>query len=251
MSKFTTDAITLKSYELGESDKIVVMYSKDKGLLRCVAKGAKKISKSGSMIDNLVAKKFLISKGKKLDVISQSDGINPFAALRKDFSKLSYAMYCSDVVNAFAIEDDTDSKEMYTLFYGVLSAINESQSLPNVLLCVLKFQLNLMEILGYGIELDECVRCFNTPCGSIYFDENSGGIVCSDCNPDYSSHSMNPKLVGFIKKISATDFSNEYFKDKEIKNELTVRFCFNLMKGYITQKSPKKLKAQELLEIAQ
>ena len=39
MQNFTTDAINLKSYNLSESDKIIVMYSKDKGIIRGVAKG--------------------------------------------------------------------------------------------------------------------------------------------------------------------------------------------------------------------
>ena len=39
---YTTDAINLKSYDLSDADKIIVMYSKDKGLIKGVAKGVKK-----------------------------------------------------------------------------------------------------------------------------------------------------------------------------------------------------------------
>lgn len=42
MQNFTTNAINLKSYNLSETDKIIVMYSKDKGIIKGVAKGAKK-----------------------------------------------------------------------------------------------------------------------------------------------------------------------------------------------------------------
>ena len=42
MDSFVTDAINLKSYNLSEADKIMVMYSRDKGLIRGVAKGVKK-----------------------------------------------------------------------------------------------------------------------------------------------------------------------------------------------------------------
>ena len=52
MQNFTTDAINLKSYNLSESDKIIVMYSKDKGIIRGVAKGVKKsTSKLGGRMD--------------------------------------------------------------------------------------------------------------------------------------------------------------------------------------------------------
>lgn len=56
MQNFTTNAINLKSYNLSETDKIIVMYSKDKGIIKGVAKGAKKTtSKLGGRMDMLVA----------------------------------------------------------------------------------------------------------------------------------------------------------------------------------------------------
>ena len=65
MNNFVTDAINLKAYNLSEADKIIVMYSKDKGLIRGVAKGVKKPkSKLGARMDLLVANKLMLYKGK-------------------------------------------------------------------------------------------------------------------------------------------------------------------------------------------
>ena len=53
MNNLVTDAINLKSYNLSEADKIVVMYTKDYGLMRGVAKGVKKAkSKLGARMDS-------------------------------------------------------------------------------------------------------------------------------------------------------------------------------------------------------
>lgn len=249
MEKFTTNVITLRSYNLSESDKIIVMYSKDKGLLRCVAKGVKKpSSKIGSCFDSLIASEVLISKGGKLDIVSQAQGINSFNALRKDFSKLSYAMYCADVINAFSVEDDADSREIYELFYNTLKALAGSKSKLNTILCTMKFQINLMELLGYGLELDNCVKCLCPVGETVVFSKSAGGILCPACAEDYSNHTS-AKLVNFFKKIAGTSFESKFFIDEELKNELTIMYCFNLMKDYIQWRSPKKLKAQELLEI--
>ena len=58
---YTTDAINLKSYNLSESDKIMVMYSKQHGLIKGVAKGCKKPkNKLGARMDLLVAKTLCI-----------------------------------------------------------------------------------------------------------------------------------------------------------------------------------------------
>lgn len=249
MEKFTTNVITLRSYNLSESDKIIVMYSKDKGLLRCVAKGVKKpSSKIGSCFDSLIASEVLISKGGKMDIISQAQGINSFGALRKDFSKLSYAMYCADVINAFSIEDDNDSCEIYELFYSTLKALAESKNKLNTILCAMKFQINLMELLGYGLELDNCVKCLCPIGETVVFSKSAGGVLCPACAEDYANHTS-AKLVNFFKKIAGTSFESKFFIDEELKNELTIMYCFNLMKEYIQWRSPKKLKAQELLGI--
>lgn len=251
MSKFTTDAITLKSYSLGESDKIVVMYSKDRGLIRAVAKGVKKPkSKLGSCVDNLIASRFLIAKGKKLDIISQAQGVNTFLNLRKDFSKLSYAMYCADLLYAFAVEDDSDSQELYSLFCDVLEAISSSGFLHNTVLCVLKFQLNLMETLGYSVELDSCVKCCASLNKNAVFSSAVGGTVCCNCSGEsIRGPVVSIKIVDFMRKVKVSEFSNKYFKDEEISSDSVVIFCFNLMKEYISQRSPKKIKAQDFLEM--
>ena len=249
MNKFTTDAITLKSYNLSESDKIIVMYSKDKGLLRCVAKGVKKpSSKIGSCFDSLIASQVLIAKGKKLDTISQAQGINSFSGLRKDFSRLSHAMYCADVINAFSIEDDLGSNEIYELFYNTLSALAGCKDKLNTILCVIKFQMNMMELLGYGLELDNCIKCLCPIGETVVFSKEAGGVICPNCAGEYYNQ-ISGKLINFLKKISGASFENKYFVDEPLNNELTIIYCFNLMKDYVQVRSPKKLKAQEILGI--
>ena len=89
---FTTNAINLKTYNLSESDKIILMYSQDKGLIRGVAKGGKKMtSKLGGRMDLLVANKLMLNKGRNLDTICQAEALNTFYNLRNDMDKLMSA----------------------------------------------------------------------------------------------------------------------------------------------------------------
>ena len=93
--QFTTNVINLKSYNISEADKIIVMYSKERGLIKGVAKGIKKTSsKLGGRMDLLVANKMMLNKGKTLDTICQAEALNTFFNLRSDINKLFYAMYC-------------------------------------------------------------------------------------------------------------------------------------------------------------
>ena len=104
MNNFTTDAINIKSYDLSESDKIMVMYSKENGLIKGVAKGCKKPkNKLGARMDLLVANQLMLYKGKNLDTICEAKSINTFKHSRQNIDKLLYSSYISEIVNNFGV----------------------------------------------------------------------------------------------------------------------------------------------------
>ena len=148
MNNFVTDAINLKAYNLSEADKIIVMYSKDKGLIRGVAKGVKKPkSKLGARMDLLVANKLMLYKGKNLDRICQAEALNTFHKTRQNMDKIFYSMYITEVVNNFGVEDDPCSKEIYELLYKVLDKISNAENSIEIMISVIKFQLKIYDFI--------------------------------------------------------------------------------------------------------
>ena len=140
--QFITNVINLKSYNISESDKIIVMYSKERGLIRGVAKGIKKTkSKLGGRMELLVANQMMLNKGRNLDTICQAEALNTFFNLRSDINKLFYAMYCCEIVNNFGVENDPNSEDIYNLFYTLLEKMSEAKTKEQIMLCVLRFQL--------------------------------------------------------------------------------------------------------------
>ena len=102
MNNYVTEAINLKSYNLNDADKIMVMYSKDNGLIKGVAKGIKKPkSKLGARMDLLVANSLQLLKGRSMDTIIQAQTVNNFKKTREDFNKLMYSSYISELVMNF------------------------------------------------------------------------------------------------------------------------------------------------------
>ena len=103
MNTFTTDAINIKTYPLSENDNIVVMFSKDKGLIKGVAKGVKKPkSKLGARMQMLVANKLMLNEGKSLDVIKEAQAINPFNKLRYTLINWIIQFICLKLLEIFA-----------------------------------------------------------------------------------------------------------------------------------------------------
>ena len=251
MQNFTTNAINIRSYTLSESDKIIVMYSKEKGLIKGVAKGSKKTSsKLGGRMDMLVANKLMLHKGKNLDTICQAEALDTFMNLRRDMDKLFYSMYCAEIINNFGIENDPNSEDIYNLFYSFLQTISKAKTKEETLLSVLRFQLQVMNISGYSLETDHCVKCnCNINSEEIYFSFEQGGILCKDCKTiAIGAQKMHYKIKDFIKTLQTTEFSKKTRYD-ELATEKICDFCFNLLKKYIEFYSPKKFKTTEMLEI--
>lgn len=249
-NNFTTDAINLKSYNLSESDKIVVMYSKEKGLIRGVAKGCKKPkSKLGARMDLLVANKIMLHKGKNLDTICEAQSLNNFKKTRQDMDKIFYSMYISEIVSNFGVEEDPCSKEVYDLFYKSLEKISEAKNKKEILIGVIKFQLKIMEISGFGVELDSCLCCKEQILGEdMYFSAKMGGVFCKECNETLGVKTkMHHKLRDFLLAMLQFDFNFESDYDRKATEKIC-DVCVNLLKEYIQIHCPKQFKTTKILQ---
>ena len=248
--QFTTNVINLKSYSISEADKIILMYSKEKGLIKGVAKGIKKTnSKLGGRMDLLVANKMMLNKGRELNTICQAEALNTFFNLRSDINKLFYAMYCCEIVTNFGIENDPNSEEIFNLFYTFLEQISSSEKLEHTLLNVIRFQLKIMDITGYSIELNNCVKCLKqVENEEIYFSVEQGGILCADCAVNIAKKTKIPyKIIEFLNTLLREDFKT-HTKYDDLATEKICTLCIELLKKYIEYYSPKRFKTSQMLE---
>lgn len=246
-SNYITNAINIKSYNLSESDRIVLMYSREKGLLRGVAKGSKKPkSKLGGRMDMLVANKLMLFKGKNLDTICQAEALNTFNNLRTDMDKMLYAMYMSEIVTNFGTEEDPNSAEIYDIFYKALTKLSETKSIIEIQLCTMRFQLKMMRICGYELELKNCLTCGCPPNGDeVILSLDKGGIQCINC-ANNSGIRFSNKLRAFLDTLADSDFNDKTLYDEKA-NEKIASICFNLIKSYVALHSHKDFKTEKML----
>lgn len=250
MNNFVTDAINLKSYNLSESDKIIVMYSKEKGLIKGVAKGCKKPkSKLGARMDLLVANQIMLYKGKNLDTICEARAINTFKNSRQCMDKLCYSMYISEIVNNFGIEDDPCASEIYDLLYKALERIANAKDKKEVLICTIKFQLKFMQIAGFGVELDSCLCCREQILNeNMYFSSKMGGVICEECNQHLGVKTkMHHKIRDFLLAMLQFDFNFESDYDKKATEKIC-SVCCDLLKNYVQNHCHKKFKTTCVLD---
>ncbi|HIS54070.1 TPA: DNA repair protein RecO [Candidatus Galligastranaerophilus gallistercoris] len=254
METFVTDAINIKTYPLSENDSIVVMFSKEMGLIRGIAKGAKNPkSKLGARMQSLIANRLMLNKKRNLDIIKEASAINPFNKLRYDLDKLTMAFYAAEIINTFCNDDDKDKTQnelIYNLLYKTLENIQNSKDKTQITLNILKFQLHFMNIAGFGIELERCLKCSKTVEGDALFSIQTGGIICPNCDVDQVQYvKLHKKIREFLITLSKTPVDKKTFYDDLVNDKIT-NSCFNLLKKYIEITCNKKSKALKVMEAA-
>jgi len=249
MPQYRTQAINLKSYNLGEADKIIIMYSRDHGIIKCVAKGVKKTKSSlGGRMQSFMANNLLIAKGRNLDIVCQAENVESFSKLKTDYSKLSYAFYCAELINVFGTENDSHSKEIYDILFETFKNMSIFDNPEDSMWALLRFKLKLAEYLGYAVELDNCVRCTGTEQKYKtyhFFCPDTGGVICSECFlKSHRTFEIDRRHIKLFRDALNYDFP---FEPDYIDKNLLFS-SFNILKEFISHRSDKKLKTSEMIE---
>ncbi|HEY9898256.1 MAG TPA: DNA repair protein RecO [Pantanalinema sp.] len=205
MSTYTATGITLRHYPTGEYDKILVVFTREHGLKRVIAKGARrKQSKLGGKTEPLVRAEWFLGKGKNLDVVAQCEGLHAHRALREDLDRLLSGMYLAELVEAL-VEDEQPHPEVFDLLASTLMVLEVAASPP---LVVAWFELTLLHALGYGLELDACVLCSDAldheGCG---FSAEEGGALCAACRAVRGQRRLHHKGLSLLRRLSAVELS--------------------------------------------
>lgn len=249
MNNYVTEAINLKSYNLNDADKIIVMYSKENGLIKGVAKGIKKPkSKLGARMDLLVANTLQLLRGRSMDTIIQAQTVNHFRKTREDMDKLMLSSYISEIVMNFGEGSEAASEEIYDLLYKALNKISNSEKKKDMLISTIKFQLKMLLIMGFCVELDTCLCCREQVLDEdMYFSSTMGGIICKVCNEHLGVKlKMHHKIRDFLAAMLQFDFDYESDYDKKA-TEKVCQVCFDLLDEYIKIHTNKKQKSVKLI----
>lgn len=202
MSTYLTQAITLKTHAVGEYDKILVLFSREHGLRRAIAKGARRPqSKLGGRSEPLCHNQWQLAKGKRMDVIAQCETVNAHRALRTDFDRLMAALYVAEATGAFI-----DELQPYPEVFDALSAmLTRLESTEAVELSVLWYELHLLDLMGYRPEFEACVQCDGELAAGCGFQAELGGGLCDSCSPMLRGMRLMPGTLAVIRRLQAME----------------------------------------------
>ena len=180
MPSYNATALVLHRHDLGEYDRILTLFTREKGKISAVAKGARRASSSMSGATELFIKARLhLAVARNLDIVTQCEIDSTFVALRGDLQRLARATYFCELLDRLTGDrDDASSEELFDLTIGALLLLQRTGDYPDAV--VHAYELQLLGTLGYAPVVDRCVVCgAPLPVKGAGFSPGQGGLVCA------------------------------------------------------------------------
>ena len=198
--QYGTEAICLRLFDYGESDRIVTFCTTGFGKIRGIAKGAKRSRKrfANSLEPFCLSHILFTRRGPdSLAMIDSSEVISHFPVIRADLDKTLRASYLIDLTDQF-LPEDKKSEAVFGLLHAFLRLLEDQPATESLLRF---FEIRLLKLAGYDPTLDRCLLC-GTPVGTASahrFFSADGGLTCLSCRPD--SAGGVPLSLGTIRTL--------------------------------------------------
>jgi DNA repair protein RecO (recombination protein O) len=174
----------LRSIRLGEADRVLHVYTLDRGRVGAVAKGVRRTkSRFGARLEPLSHVELMLHQGSgELQTVTGVDLIRSHSTAREDSYRLGVGLVGLEAMLRLFVEQEANPRafEALTKFLDVLDDWPVREGRPAVDPLALSFQLKLLWLSGYLPHLTSCAECGATDALAGY-SPRAGGAVCVRC----------------------------------------------------------------------
>lgn len=180
LRSYRDQAMVLRSYKLGEADRIVVLLGRESGQIRAVAKGVRRTtSRFGARLDAFNLVDVQLHRGRNLDTVIQVELLTGYSSpLGADYDAFTAAKVMAETTQKLTEVITEPEPEYFRLLHGALAVLSK-KTRPNALVLA-SFLLRIMAQAGWTPSLEECAVCGQTQ-DLRFFAADIGGMVCEDC----------------------------------------------------------------------
>jgi DNA repair protein RecO (recombination protein O) len=179
---YPTEAVVLRSLRLGEADRIVHLYTRERGRIGAVAKGIRKTkSRFGGRLEPLSYVALQLHQGSgELQTVTGVDLVHAHAAVREDPYRLNVGLIGAEAMLRLFTEQEKNERAFTALtrFLDVLEEGGTVASRPALDPLALSFQLKLLWLSGYLPHLTSCAECGADDVPLVGYSPQAGGAVC-------------------------------------------------------------------------
>ncbi len=204
MPLYKANAIVLRTWDLGESDRIVSIYTMEFGKIRGVAKGVKRLNTkfgSSTLPFTCIKVMFYGNEKNELKTISQTEIVKSFQGIRENLERILYGSFILELTEHL-INGTHQDERIFRLILKYLTWLEHE--IKGIILYSFCFKLLCM--LGFRPSLSNCVVCHQTietaDCNTIWFSREDGGVICPVCSRErHMAISVPCEVIELTKRL--------------------------------------------------
>ncbi len=145
MAGFKTEGIVLKRRNFGEADRILTVFSKDKGKIAVVAKGVRRItSRRAGNVELLNRVVIYLHQGKGMPILTEATSLDTYQKLKEDLTLSTYAYHIIELMDKLTAEN----QENGILYEHLVEVLKRLEKNPRQIL-IRAFEVKILSVLGF------------------------------------------------------------------------------------------------------
>jgi DNA repair protein RecO (recombination protein O) len=212
-------AVVVRHSDWGEADRLLTLYTREQGMVRALAKGARKItSRKAGHLQPFTHVTVQLAKGRDLLIVTQAE------------TKTGYAAYVVELLYRFSYEEEGGNPTLFNLLVETLDRIEKEE---NAWLSIRYYEMRFLDAVGFRPQLFECVNCGREIVAEDqFFSFTAGGAICPRCGqglPNLMKISVEAlKYLRHFQRSSYREAARAH-PSFEVQKEAEI-----LMQGYFT-----------------
>ena len=170
--------IVIRSVNISESDKLITIFTEEKGIVTAVSNGSRTIKSRYLAATQLFCySNFVLYKKADKFWVKEVDLIESFFDLRYKIERAALATYICDVINYVAVANDPDVPLLRLTLNSIYATAQEKHALPKIKAA---FEMRAAAILGFSPDVYSCEKCSKEN-SDFYLDIMNGSLICAEC----------------------------------------------------------------------
>ena len=203
--RYTTDAIVLSRFDLGEADRVLTLITPGIGKLKAIAKGVRRpTSRLGGSLEPFAELTVALARGRTFDVVTQVSVGHAWLTLRDSLESTATAWYLAELADR-SLEERHAAEPLYTLLRRAYELLDAEMAPGRV---ARWYEMHLLDELGQRPEVDRCVECDRV----LEVDRRFrwvpplGGVLCDRCpGPPHERTGLTLEALKLLKAYQRQD----------------------------------------------
>jgi len=203
--RYTTEAIVLTRFDLGEADRVLTLITPAGGKLKAIAKGIRRpTSRLGGSLEPFAELTVALARGRTVDVVTQVSVRQAWLRRRDSLESAATAWYLAELADR-SLEERHAAEPLYALLRRAYELLDAGMAPGRV---ARWYEMHLLDELGMRPEVDRCVECDRVLAANERFRwvPALGGVVCERCpGPSHERAGLGLEAVKLLKAYQRLD----------------------------------------------